>query len=85
MVVIMIGRKRIMQASKIAWSGARPRARCASIAKSIIMMAFFLTMPISMTMPMMAMMLRSSWNTISVPSAPSPAAGRPDRIVIGWM
>jgi hypothetical protein len=51
MVVIMIGRKRIRQASWIAWSAGKPRWRLASIAKSIIMMAFFLTMPINMMMP----------------------------------
>ena len=61
MVVIMIGRKRSRQASKIASSGAHA-ARCAraSMAKSIIMMAFFLTMPISRITPISAMMLSSS-------------------------
>ena len=39
--------------------GALPSLRSASSAKSIIMMAFFLTMPISSTMPMMATTLRS--------------------------
>ena len=43
----------------------RPGAR-RSIAKSTIMMAFFFTMPISMTMPIMAMTVRSMPNSISV-------------------
>ena len=59
-VVIMIGRKRSRQASWIACSGVvMLRCAAARCAKSIIMIAFFLTMPISITMPMMAMMLRS--------------------------
>ena len=51
-VVIMIGRKRGRR-SAIA---ARRLARCArrSRAKSTIMIAFFLTMPTSMMMPIMA-------------------------------
>ena len=62
-------------------------APCArrSIAKSTIMMAFFLTMPISMTTPIMAMTLRSMPNSIRIASAPMPADGRPDRMVSGWM
>ncbi len=44
----MIGRKRSCAASTIACSAVAPCAR-RSIAKSTIMMAFFLTMPISMT------------------------------------
>ena len=55
------------------------------MAKSIIMMAFFLTMPTSMTMPIMAMTDRSILNSISVRSAPMPADGRPEMMVIGWM
>ena len=59
MVVIRIGRKRSRQAWWIASRGALAfdRAR-ASSAKSIIMIAFFLTMPISRMMPMMPMMSR---------------------------
>jgi hypothetical protein len=59
MVVIMIGRKRSRQASKIASAGDRPRWRSASSAKSIIMIAFFLTMPISKITPIIPMM--SNW------------------------
>ena len=50
-VVIMIGRKRTLAASTIAWAGAICRSRCTSRAKSIIMIAFFSTMPMSMIMP----------------------------------
>jgi hypothetical protein len=50
-VVIMMGRKRTRQAWKMASAGAMPSLRCRSRAKSIIMMAFFLTMPMSMMTP----------------------------------
>ncbi len=46
MVVIRMGRKRSMQASKMASSVLLPSFRSATSAKSIIMMAFFFTMPI---------------------------------------
>jgi hypothetical protein len=49
------------------------------------MMAFFLTMPISSSTPIMAMMLSSTPVSLSASSAPMPADGRVDRIVIGWM
>ena len=52
MVVIMMGRKRTMR--RFDRSPARPGCcslRCRCSAKSIIMIAFFLTMPISMIMP----------------------------------
>ena len=52
-VVIMIGRKRSIDASKIESRVFLPSLRSALSAKSIIMMAFFLTMPISRMMPMM--------------------------------
>ena len=55
------------------------------MAKSTIMMAFFLTMPTSRMMPIMAMMVSSTSNSYSISSAPRLADGRPDRIVIGWM
>ncbi len=55
------------------------------MAKSIMMMAFFLTIPISMIMPTKAYMLSSTPNASSVMSAPSPAVGSPERIVSGWM
>ena len=74
-----------MHAWKIASAGALPSSRCASMAKSIIMIAFFFTMPTSMMIPTNAYMLRSMPNSQSVSSAPKPAVGRPDRIVSGWM
>ena len=55
MVVMRIGRKRSRQACRIASTGGKPSSRSASSAKSIIMMAFFFTMPISRMIPMMAM------------------------------
>ena len=58
-VVIMIGRKRSSEACTIASRGDMPCTRSASSAKSIIMMAFFLTMPISSTMPISAITERS--------------------------
>ena len=54
-VVIMIGRKRIRQAWKIASRLDAPSLRSALSAKSIIRMAFFLTMPISRMTPITAM------------------------------
>ncbi|EXI70592.1 MAG: hypothetical protein AW07_03922 [Candidatus Accumulibacter sp. SK-11] len=68
---------------RIASRAAMP-LRWASSAKSIIMMAFFLTMPISMRMPIMAMMDTSMSNSQSMTSAPAAAEGRPARMVSGW-
>ena len=48
------------------------------------MIAFFLTMPISRMTPISAMMLNSMLHSISASTAPTPADGRVDRIVIGW-
>ncbi len=84
-VVMRIGRKRSRQALKIASRGANPSSCCATMAKSIINMAFFLTMPMSRMMPIKAMMVRSSPNSMRASSAPMPADGKVDRIVIGWM
>ena len=50
-VVIMIGRKRTLAACTIASAGVVCCSRSSAIAKSIIMIAFFFTMPISMMMP----------------------------------
>ncbi len=54
----MIGRKRSRHACSIASRDDRPW-REASIAKSTIMIAFFLTMPISRITAISAMMLNS--------------------------
>ena len=81
-VVIMIGRKRSSAASRIAASADSPTRR-RSIAKSIIMIAFFFTMPTSITIPIIAMTDKSMLNSISTSSAPMPADGRPEMMVIG--
>lgn len=82
-VVIMIGRKRINEASKIASSGGLPDARSASTAKSTIMMPFFLTRPTSMITPTKAYIDKSVQNTNSVRRAPNPAKGSADKMVSG--
>src|SRR5215467_16195166 len=51
--------------------------------ESIIMIAFFLTIPINNTMPIKATIDRSWPQSISARSAPTPAEGRVDRIVNG--
>ncbi|MCY1370360.1 hypothetical protein D9M69_574490 [compost metagenome] len=80
---MMIGRNRVMQALKIASSGDIPPLRCASRAKSIIRMPFFLTIPISNTSPISAMM-EKSWPQIhSMITAPRPAEGKVEMIVSG--
>ena len=58
-VVIRIGRRRSMHASKIASREFLPSSRSAASAKSIIMIAFFFTMPISKMMPIIAIIVRS--------------------------
>ena len=55
------------------------------MAKSTIMMPFFLTMPISRMMPISAITLKSNPKSISISKAPTPADGSVDRIVSGWM
>ena len=54
-----------------------------SIATSIIMMAFFFTMPTNMTTPIIVMTYRSILNIMSTSSAPTPAEGKPEIMVIG--
>jgi len=83
-VVIRIGRKRIRQASNIASRGVLPCSRSASRAKSIIMMAFFLTMPISRMIPMMPIMPSGRPDSSRASRAPTPAEGSVDRMVTGW-
>ena len=84
-VVIMIGRKRSRQAWKMASRGAIRCSRSASIAKSIIRMAFFFTIPMSRMMPMIEITPRSLPENCSARSAPTPAEGSVDRMVMGWM
>ena len=69
----------------MASRGLMPSLRSASSAKSIIMIAFFFTMPMSRMMPMTAIRLRSVPVKSSASSAPTPADGSVERIVIGWM
>jgi len=54
------------------------------MAKSIIMIAFFLTIPIRRITPISAMTLKSVRQTSRATSAPTPALGSVERIVIGW-
>jgi hypothetical protein len=63
----------------------RPSWRSACSAKSIIMIAFFFTMPISRITPINAMTLNSVLNSIRASTAPTPAEGSVERIVIGWI
>lgn len=69
----------------MACSEVSPSSRSASMAKSIIMIAFFFTMPMSKMIAMIPMTERSMPVTSSASSAPSPADGIVDRIVMGWM
>ncbi len=85
MLVIMIGRKRTMLASRAASSGVLPCSRCATTAKSIIMIAFFLTMPISSTSAIIEITDSSVLVPYSASSAPTPAAGSVERMVTGWI
>jgi len=84
-VVIMMGRKRSTHASWIASKEDFPSLRSASSAKSIIMMAFFLTRPINRMIPINPITF-SSWCVIfNASRAPTPAEGIVERIVMGCM
>ena len=85
MVVMVIGRKRSRQAWKIASSGFLLCVRSASMAKSIIRMAFFLTMPMSRMMPIRAMTESSVWKSSKARRAPTPAEGSVEMMVMGWI
>ncbi len=67
----------------MAWAAVAWPPRCRSSAKSIIMIAFFLTMPISKITPISAISENSVLNSISAISAPTPAEGSVDRMVSG--
>ncbi len=62
-----------------------PSRRSAPMAKSTIMMPFFLTMPMSKITPINAMTERSIFAAISINNAPTPAEGSVDRIAKGRM
>jgi hypothetical protein len=49
------------------------------------MIAFFCTIPISRIIPISAMTLKSTLVTISARRAPTPADGKVDKIVMGWI
>ena len=83
MVVIMMGRKRSRQAWKMASSGGLCSTRSASSAKSIIMMAFFFTIPISRMIPISPTTPRSFPVSSRARMAPTPADGSVERIVMG--
>ena len=68
----------------MAASGESPSVRSAASAKSIIMIAFFFTMPMSRITPISAITLNSVPKAMSASSAPTPADGRVDRMVNGW-
>ena len=68
----------------MAAAGALPSRRSTSSATSIIMIAFFLTIPMRRMIPMSAMTLRSIPHSIRAMMAPTPAEGSVERIVIGW-
>ncbi len=84
-LVIMIGLKRSRQAFLIDSMGDSFSSRSATSAKSIIMIAFFFTIPIRSTIPISATMSNSILQSISARNAPTPAEGRVERMVIGWM
>ena len=69
----------------MASSGDFPSCISAWMAKSIIRMAFFLTMPISRMMPMTAIMESSVPVSFRARRAPMPAEGMVERMVMGWM
>jgi len=83
MVVIRIGRKRSMQASKIASDVDLPCSRSATRAKSIIMIAFFFTMPMSKMIPIIEITFRSILNNISASIAPALAEKTVEMMVSG--
>ena len=58
--------------------------RSASSAKSMIRIAFFLTMPIRRKTPIRAMIERSIRNSSSASTAPTPADGKVESTVTGW-
>ena len=62
-----------------------PSLRSAASAKSIIMIAFFFTMPISRMIPIMAMIPDRVLNRTMAISAPTPAEGSVEMMVSGWI
>ena len=83
-VVMRMGRRRRRQASWMADRLSLPSLFSASRAKSTIMMAFFLTMPMSRIRPMMPTTPSSMSQSVKASRAPMPAEGRVDMMVTGW-
>ena len=83
-MIIMIGLNLSMQASWTASAGDMPDCS-RMMAKSIIMMPFFFTMPISMKSPIIAYMDSSISNSQRLPRPPTTAIGSDERTVIGCM
>ena len=84
-VVIMIGRKRVNAASYMASREFMPLVRMLSKAKSIIMIPFFLTMPISKMMPRYEYIDKGKSKIHSVNNPPKVAGGKVESTVIGCM
>jgi hypothetical protein len=84
MVVMMIGRARLRQASSRASQRSRPRSRRAMMAYSTSRIEFFVAMPISMIMPIMAGIDRSVRVMKSASAAPGIDSTSAARIVTGW-
>ena len=82
-VVMSIGLRRSDAALKIAAPALFCPARCLAIAKSVIMIAFFFTMPMSSMTAIRAMIENCVSKSISASSAPTPAEGSVDRMVTG--
>ena len=79
-----MGRKRSTEASKIESRVLFPSTRSAFRAKSIIMIAFFFTMPISSMMPMIDITSSVDLVTQRARIATTLAGGSVERIVMGW-
>ncbi len=82
-VVITIGRARLRPASTSASSRGVPRPT-SSTAKSTSMIAFLVTMPISIRMPITTGIDIALWVMSSAMIAPPIDSGSEIRMVIGW-
>ncbi|MNI00408.1 hypothetical protein D3C73_532060 [compost metagenome] len=82
--VMMIGLARLRPASTMAWTRSSP-CRFISMAKSTSRMAFLVTIPISIRMPMRTGMESAFCVAISATATPPMASGRENRMVKGWM
>ncbi|MNL73377.1 hypothetical protein D3C87_1988300 [compost metagenome] len=67
----------------MACSGVSPSRRSRLSAKSIMRMAFFMTMPTSRNSPNSAIRVNSMLANRSASSAPTPAEGNVDKMVSG--